>query len=61
MGLAGLEIEYSTSRHFHVDDPSTVRRVLKQGLDKLSVARPTLGPMIVMVARKPLPANGPSS
>ena len=53
MQLAGLEVEYSTSRHFHVDDPSTSRRMVKQALDRMSVARPTLGPMIVMVARKP--------
>ena len=55
MTMAGLEIELSTSRHFHVEDPSPVRRTVKQGIDRLSIARPTLGPMIVMVARKPSP------
>ena len=36
MAMAGLEIELSTSRHFHVDDPSTLRRP-KQGLDRMSM------------------------
>jgi SAM-dependent methyltransferase len=61
MDMAGLEIELSTSRHFHVDDPSLVRRTVKQGIDRLSVVRPTLGPMIVMVARKPPTVGGPPS
>lgn len=53
MAVAGLEIEYSTGRHFHTDDASPLRRQVKLGIDRLSRLRPTLGPMIVLVARKP--------
>jgi hypothetical protein len=57
MAIAGLQIEYSTSRHFHTEDASSVRRAVKQGLNRMSIVRPTLGPMIVMVARKPSSAS----
>ena len=54
MAESGLEVELSTGRHFHVDDTSAVRRLVKQGINAVATVRPTLGPMIVMVARKPL-------
>jgi SAM-dependent methyltransferase len=55
MGLAGLDIVYRTSRHFHVDDDSAVRRQFKKGLDRIARTRETLGPLVVMVAQKPGP------
>ena len=53
LAIAGLEVEFETSRHFHLDDPSKLRRVAKLGLDRIAQARKTLGPQIVIVARKP--------
>lgn len=53
MALAGLDVVYTTSRHFHVSDHSALRRGVKRGLDRVARARNTLGPVIVMVAQKP--------
>jgi len=57
MGYVGLEVVLSTSRHFHLESGRTGRaqKVVKQALARLAVARPTLGPSIVVVAEKPQP------
>ena len=54
MKVAGLDVVLRTSRHFHVDDSSTLRRYVKKGLDRVARIRHTLGPLIVMVAQKPV-------
>jgi SAM-dependent methyltransferase len=55
MDRVGLEVRLRTGRHFHVDagrtDPAS--RMIKQAIDQLARRRPTLGPMIVVVAEKP--------
>jgi SAM-dependent methyltransferase len=53
MALAGLDVVLRTSRHFHVEDASNLRRQVKKGLDRVARVRNTLGPLIVMVAQKP--------
>lgn len=53
MRLAGLEVVYRTGRHFHLDGGSAAKRLGKQGINRLAQARPTWGPMIVMIAQKP--------
>jgi SAM-dependent methyltransferase len=58
--IAGLEVVFETSRHFHLGDPSPVRRLVKRGLDRLARARKTLGPQIVIVARRPATRGQPS-
>jgi SAM-dependent methyltransferase len=54
MKLAQLDIVYQAGRHFHLEDPSRVRKLIKQSINWIATARPTLGPMIVVVARRPL-------
>lgn len=53
MRIAGLDVTYRSSRHFHVEDRSIVRRWMKGVVNRVAIARPTLGPAIVMVAQKP--------
>jgi SAM-dependent methyltransferase len=53
LGMAGLDVVVRTSRHFHVEGGSGPKRVVKRGLNELAKRRPTLGPQIVVVARKP--------
>lgn len=53
MRLAGLDVVYRTGRHFHLGDTSRPRRVAKQAINRLAEVRPTLGPMIIMVAQRP--------
>jgi len=59
MGIAGLDVVLRTSRHFHLADKSRVRRQAKRTLDLLARTRNTLGPLIVMVAQKPVDAVQP--
>ena len=54
MADVGLEVVYRTSRHFHQHGGSVPKRLVKRGLNALAERRPTLGPQIVMVARRPL-------
>jgi SAM-dependent methyltransferase len=53
LGMAGLDVVVRTSRHFHVEGGPGPKRVVKRGLNELAKRRPTLGPQIVVVARKP--------
>lgn len=53
MRLAGLEVSYRIGPHFHVAGGSAAKRLGEQGINRLARARPTWGPMIVMVAQKP--------
>jgi SAM-dependent methyltransferase len=54
--LSGFTIISEQSRHFHLVSGrrSSSSRVVKHGLNKLAVIRPTLGPSIVIVAERPL-------
>lgn len=54
MGIAGLEVVVRTSRHFHLDGGSAPKRAVKRGINEVAKRRPTLGPQIVVVARKPV-------
>jgi len=53
---AGLEPVLATSRHFHRDAGRTqlLPRLAKQLIDQISRRRPTLGPVIIATARRPL-------
>ena len=53
LAIAGLEVVLETSRHFHTHDSSRVRLLAKRGIDRLARTRKTLGPQIVVVARRP--------
>ncbi len=53
IALVGFEPVLVTGRHFHLDGGSAPKRWVKRGIDTLARARPTLGPMIVVVARRP--------
>jgi SAM-dependent methyltransferase len=53
MQLAGLDVVVRTSRHFHIKGGPAPKRAVKRGLNELAKRRCTLGPQIVMVARKP--------
>ncbi|HEU4331705.1 MAG TPA: class I SAM-dependent methyltransferase [Lapillicoccus sp.] len=53
MRIAGLDVVVRTSRHFHLDGGGAPKRFAKQGLNEVAKRVPTLGPQIVMVARKP--------
>lgn len=57
--LTGLEPVVMTSRHLHIGSgrQSAVARVGKQILDRIARARPTFGPAIVVVARRPRTAE----
>lgn len=52
MKEAGLDIEFLTCRHFHTEDVVGWRRRAKEGIDRVSRHRPTLGPCMVIVARR---------
>jgi len=55
MERTGFTVVVSTSRHFHVDSGRQgVARPLKVAMNTVARMRPTFGPCIVMVARKPL-------
>lgn len=51
--LTGFRLELVTSRHFHITLglTGTVARAAKQALNRLAIARPTLGPCTVVIAR----------
>jgi SAM-dependent methyltransferase len=51
--MAGLDVIVRTSRHFHLAGGSFPKRAVKRALNELAKRRPTLGPQIVVVARKP--------
>lgn len=53
MRIAGLDVVVRTSRHFHLDGGAAPKRLAKRGLNEVAKRRPTLGPQIVIVARKP--------
>jgi len=53
MRIAGLDVVVRTGRHFHLTGGSAPKRLAKRGINQLARRRPTLGPQIVMVARKP--------
>nr|WP_255427691.1 class I SAM-dependent methyltransferase [Yimella sp. cx-51] len=53
MQIAGLEIVERNSRHFHTEDSNRLRAGAKLMLDRLARVRPTLGPQILIVARRP--------
>lgn len=57
MSYVGLEVVYSTSRHFHLESGrrGLAQKAVKRALARLAVARPTLGPSIVVVAQRPRP------
>ena len=51
--MAGLDVVVRTSRHFHLAGGSAPKRAVKRGLNEVAKRRPTLGPQIVIVARRP--------
>lgn len=62
MREAGLEPTLATSRHLYIRSGRTSgpARLGKQALDLIARARPTLGPMVLMVARRPLADRAPT-
>jgi 2-polyprenyl-3-methyl-5-hydroxy-6-metoxy-1,4-benzoquinol methylase len=52
MKIAGLNVVFQASRHFHVEDQSRARRLVKLGLDRVARAKMEFGPSILMVAQK---------
>lgn len=53
MRIAGFEIEVRQGRHFHLDGGNPSKRLVKRGINAVATIRPTLGPQIVIVARRP--------
>jgi SAM-dependent methyltransferase len=52
MATAGLRVVHAESRHFHLGTGTAAKRAAKAGIDLLARMRPTLGPMIVVVAQR---------
>lgn len=53
MRRTGFEVDYRVGRHFHLHGGSRPKQLAKHAVNTLAKVRPTLGPQIVMVARKP--------
>jgi len=56
MTLVGFEVTRRTSAHFHIARGNVLIRSAKHALSVLAQLRPTLGPQIVISARKPVVA-----
>lgn len=52
MAAVGLRIVFTESRHFHTTIGSAPKRIVKTAINGLARVRPTLGPMIVVVAER---------